>query len=443
MKHELELLLGRPVIVALSGGGDSMALLHLARDRGLAVIAAHVDHGLRPDSSEEISRLRGWLPDVEILCKRVPVAEKAREWGLGVEAAGRRLRYSWLRRLARERGAVVVTGHNREDVAETVLIQMLQGTSVTGLSGPRRWRGHWLFRPMLQVSGVELRDYLRERGLPWLEDPTNGEERFLRSWIRQAVVPLLETRNPRLGEGLARLAVSAEEMRKDVARRARRLHTGPTFAPERLVGLPLEVRFRVWASAWRAAGPSSGARFARKHFELGEDWLAAGGPGRLQLPGWLFAERHAHGLTIGAERQSSVVPQAQVFDFSGGGPWELALPDWGLKLRVEDGDGTLEPTPWQADLRVGEGPLTLRGRRTGDRFGSAKLKKYLLQWGIAQSDRDGVPLLCDGQNQVMWAVGYRVRREFLAGPGEPCRRFYFTSGGDSGGRESNIGLEAT
>ncbi|CAN0466880.1 unnamed protein product, partial [Phaeothamnion confervicola] len=186
---------------------------------------------------------------------------------------------------------------------------------------------------------------------------------------------------------------------------------------ERLHGLPLEVRFRVWASAWRAADPPPGARFSRKHFEIGERWLAEGGAGRLQLPGSLFLQLHSGGLTIGPELQSSVVPPTRVFDFSGAGPWEFFLPEWGLTLRVESGEGALESTPWSADLRVQDGQMTLRSRRTGDRFGSAKLKKYLLQWGIAQNARDRVPLLCDGQNHVVWAVGHRVRGEFLAKPG--------------------------
>jgi tRNA(Ile)-lysidine synthetase-like protein len=426
LTKELEPYRERPLILAFSGGGDSLALLHLLRDLDLPVLAAHLDHGLRPESGEQVALLRGWAEGcgAEFLSIQAPVADHAA--ACGVEAAGRRLRYRWLRQLAAPRQALVLTAHTLEDVAETLLMRLLSGTSPSGLAGPRHRRGQWLLRPLLDAHREDLRAYLRWRNLAWLEDPSNNNPRFLRNWVRLSLLPLLEERNPRVTQALHRLAQSAADLQRWTGRKSKR-------SPEQLRGAPLEVRFQSWARAWRSAQPSAGARFVRRHFELCEEWLQGGGS-RLQLPGGIFVKRAPTGLAFEKKAPPPPGPGETILKLESG---SFALDAWGLDLTVEYCPQAELPQPWRADLGITEGLLRIRARRPGDRFGSKKLKSYLTQWGLSPDQKRRLPLLCDSQDQPFWALGYRVRKEYLAPQGQPGWRFHFTPQG-SKGRESNI-----
>jgi tRNA(Ile)-lysidine synthase len=208
------------VVVGLSGGGDSVALLDamvtLQERGGVRVIAAHLDHGLRPDSADDAAFCRS-------LCERLGVtfrsavadvrARAASERG-GIEQAARSARYEFLRAVRRETGAAAIAvAHTRDDQAETLLLRLLRGAGATGLGGMRPRRGR-IVRPLLGISRAEVRAHLRERGLAWREDPTNTDLKRVRNRIRHELLPYLEARfNPALREGL--LADEAEHLRAE------------------------------------------------------------------------------------------------------------------------------------------------------------------------------------------------------------------------------------
>ena len=200
-------------MVALSGGADSVALLDalvaLRARRGLRLVAAHLDHGLRPESADDARFC-------EELCARLGVsirighadvrARAERERG-GIEEAARRERYAFLRRVRREEGAfAIATAHNRDDQAETLLLRLLRGSGRVGL-GAISARRRGIVRPLLTVSREEVLAHLEERGLSWREDPTNADPRYFRNRVRHELLPYLETRfNPRIKETLAQTA---------------------------------------------------------------------------------------------------------------------------------------------------------------------------------------------------------------------------------------------
>jgi tRNA(Ile)-lysidine synthase len=207
-----------PIVAAVSGGGDSMALLWLFRVfyEG-EVVVAHLDHGIRGEESEADARF---------------VAEAARRWGLeaalgredvpgslrkgeSLEAGARRVRCAFLERAARERGAWgVALGHNREDVAETVLFNLLRGSGVRGAAGMPKRRGIF-FRPLLGCSRGFLRGLLKCRGIAWREDRTNAGEDCARNFIRNRVMPLLERVNAGASEHLAAFAGEMRAYREE------------------------------------------------------------------------------------------------------------------------------------------------------------------------------------------------------------------------------------
>jgi tRNA(Ile)-lysidine synthase len=204
---------GGTLVVGLSGGKDSVALADalacLRRRRGFRLVAAHLDHGLRPGSADDVAFCSALCErlDVPFRSGRADVrARSAREKG-GLEQAARRERYSYLRRVRdEEKAAAIAVAHTRDDQAETLLLRLLRGAGATGLSGMRARAGD-LLRPLLGVSREEVLEHLRERGLAWREDPSNADTTHRRNRVRLELLPYLEERfNPGIKAALARTA---------------------------------------------------------------------------------------------------------------------------------------------------------------------------------------------------------------------------------------------
>ena len=201
---------GGRVLVALSGGADSVALLLLLLDAGAGVCAAHFEHGIRGgDSVADMAFCRELCVShgVPFFCERADVPA-ARLPGEGLEAAARRLRYAFLRRAKEEAGAVcIATAHHAGDQAETVLMHILRGAGPAGAAGMREREGD-LWRPLLRVQKQELVAFLRGRGQPWREDATNAVADTPRNALRLDIFPRLEAIYPGASQALCRFAES-------------------------------------------------------------------------------------------------------------------------------------------------------------------------------------------------------------------------------------------
>jgi tRNA(Ile)-lysidine synthase len=204
---------GSVLVVGLSGGADSVALTDalasMRRRRGFRLVAAHLDHGLRPDSAEDAAFCETLCRslDVPLRTGRADVRARARREKGGLEQAARRERYAFLRRVASEEGASsIAVAHTRDDQAETLLLRLLRGAGATGLAGMRPRSGD-LVRPLLDVSREEVLAHLHERGLAWREDPSNADLAHRRNRVRHELLPYLEARfNPAVRAALARTA---------------------------------------------------------------------------------------------------------------------------------------------------------------------------------------------------------------------------------------------
>jgi len=219
---------GAVLLVAVSGGADSVALLRLclaeAPARGWRVHVGHVDHALRPESGEDARWVRRLAAGLGLPCHRLRVAPH--RWtalrGRSVEEEARRLRRRGLRRIARECGANwILLGHTRDDQAETVLLRLLRGSGLRGLSGMSPCRPPWL-RPLLEVGREELRGYLRRGGWAHREDASNADLRFPRNRVRLHLLPLLRREyQPGIDAVLARTAHSLAEAGRHLRRAGR------------------------------------------------------------------------------------------------------------------------------------------------------------------------------------------------------------------------------
>jgi len=415
-EHQL-VLPGEGVLVALSGGADSVALLHLfyaiAPRLGLRLVAAHMDHALRPESGEDAAFVNGLCQSLGVpaVCERREVAAWAAERGVGLEVAGRELRYAFLERVAAAHGCVrIALGHHREDQAETVLHRLVRGTGPAGLAAMPERRGPFV-RPLLEFSRSELRDYLASRGLTYREDASNLDPAFTRNRLRHQVLPVLRSFNPRVDESLARLAatfaVEEDFWRERLASLRQRVATaeGDWSVPAWAQLHPAERR-RLLLVLLQSQSP---AQIEMVHVQAAERLLA--GPllqGRLELPGVRLVRRFDRFSVATADEE---VPGVWCLEVPG--PGRYPLPG-GAELVVGVGSRGAATSPWRAEfpLEAVRYPLRLRTFCPGDRIGledgrgHKKLKKEFSERRLAHEVRAQLPLLVMG-GEVLWVPGVR------------------------------------
>ena len=407
-EHVAECLKGRSALVALSGGVDSVVLLHLLLSLGARVVAAHVEHGIRGENSrrdcafvQEMCRARG----VMLTLTHLDVPAEARRRGTGLEETAREMRYAFLRReRERLRLDVIVTAHHMDDQAETVLLHLLRGASARGLGGMREEQDG-LLRPLLPFSRAQILRYAQENALPFVEDETNADTAFSRNYIRCEVMPRLRRLNPRAGEALCRLAELSRAQSDYIAREAERA------LRENLVGEALQD------AAFSLHEGLRGEVLRRYLITVGLREPELSDVRRLEALHALPAGKRASFASMLLERDArGVRPVRAAADFA---PVPLHLgenetPLGRLTLR-------LAPVPEELDLgkdaqaldaealRVG---LTLRARRPGDRMrllgGGSKLVSDLLsQAKVPRALREASPVVeCGGE--IVWLPGVRA-----------------------------------
>lgn len=202
------------ILVAISGGADSVALLRLLHEQGCDIQALHCNFQLRGDESLRDEKF------VRDLCKRMQVLlhvqcfdtlNYAKEKGISIEMAARELRYQWFEQMRQELQAdFIAVAHHQEDQAETVLLNLVRGTGLRGLAGMKAENGH-IIRPLLHHSKADILDYLQQIGQDYVTDSTNQERNALRNRIRLDVLPLLRQINPLATAHIAQTAIRVEE----------------------------------------------------------------------------------------------------------------------------------------------------------------------------------------------------------------------------------------
>ena len=224
---------GRPIALAVSGGGDSLALLWLFRKfYGSAVTAIHVNHGIRGNESDDDERFTAMFAEslgVNFRAVRVDVPS-AKMKGESLETSARRLRLQSLITSAKSLGiSAIMLGHNRDDLAETVLFNILRGTGIRGAVGmteATRTQGVTFYRPLLGLRREFLREILRIRGLTWREDSTNSDDTYTRNFIRLKLLPEIETAiNSSAVEHLAQFGEDMRKIRDNEDERSRAILT--------------------------------------------------------------------------------------------------------------------------------------------------------------------------------------------------------------------------
>lgn len=411
---------GSLLLVAVSGGPDSVALLELLREvGGMRLAVAHVHHGLRAEADEEARFVESLAAHAELpfLAMRVDVRGQMAATGASLETAARELRYTALRRMARDlRADRIATGHTADDQAETVLMHLLRGTGVTGLAGipPRREE---IIRPLLPLSREEILTYLSARALPYRLDASNASLDMTRNRIRLELLPLLErdyapglrTRLGQLAEMARRDDAALDARASDEFARLRRRWPDGIALPWQ-PALPAGLLRRVWRLAIREVR----GNLENIAFTAIEAMAQLPPEQALSLPGARVlreADRLVFLPAPDAEAAEAVITAHPLPV-----PGQVCLPAVGccLSAVAVAGASALERGEVAVlDAAKVTGALSVRGWQAGDRFrplgapGTRKLQDIFVDAGVPRRLRSRVPVVTDREG-IVWLAGFRL-----------------------------------
>ncbi len=405
---------GDRVVCAISGGGDSVALLHcllsLRQELEISVAAAHFNHCLRGAESDEDEAF------VRQLCSQWGVeltvgrGDPRSLSGESPEEAARNLRYEFLM----AQSGWIVTAHHGEDQIETVLLNLIRGTGLKGLCGMQPKNGR-LLRPMLEVSKEEVEKYLSENGLKWRFDSSNSADDALRNRLRHHILPLLRQENPNLTEAFTRMtallrqdeayleAKTAEILQKSTVKGG--------FDCTHLTNSPAVLRRRAIRRLLNIPKP------AAVHVEQVERLLTdCSGSASVSLPGGVTAIRE-----YGILRFERTPPAGSFAPKELHPGQEVFLPELQLRISLQGPAVLEEETPFAIRCEEENIAITVRPRQPGDWIllpgGHKTLKKWMIDQKIPAARRERLPVLADGQGILaVYPMGCDAARQ--AHPGE-------------------------
>ena len=390
-------LAGEPLLVLVSGGGDSVCLLDVALRLGATVSVLHVNYGLRPGAAEDEEFVRS-------LCagREVPLlAERAELHGrpANVQELARDARYALAEGLA---AGDYATAHTASDQAETVLYRLSTSPGSRALHGMQPRRGR-LVRPLLRVTREEVRSYLRDRGLGWREDPSNEDRRFARSVVRHDVLPALMSLSPAAESNIAdtarQLAEEAQVLDGLVVEAIAALGGGPAVSMAGLRELPAAVRRLVLR---RLAGDRPVPEHVLELDERGSSSLDLGGGLRVVAEYGVLRFTRSGEIAV-PEPVTLTVPGRVRF-----GTWEVSA------LRGSPGEVSVVALP---------DTVTVRAWREGDRMrplglgGSKSLQDLFTDRKIPRALRGSLPVVV-AAGEIVWVAGVAVGEGFAAQAGD-------------------------
>ncbi len=421
---------GDRVICALSGGSDSMALLHclrsLEKDLGITVEAAHFNHKLRGEESDSDEAF------VTEFCRklRIPlhlgcedVAEYSRQYHLCIEEAARQCRYRFFQGLQGK----IATAHNADDNLETVLMHLIRGSGLRGLCGIPSKRGN-VVRPLLWATKTEILSYLEQKQIPYREDSSNQSLAYTRNRMRHQVLPLLRRENPDLAQGVlgqSRLLRQEDQFLDDLA--AELLQKDPMggFSILPLLSAPEPLQNRALRLM---IGEYLEQDVSLVHIDALRNLLHHPRPSaQINLPRGLIACRRYDSLSFRWDTPTSFIETPMAI------PGETILPGtpWKVCCEFQKNFKKLTNTPFLFAIKCDMIEDTmcapqwlLRSRQIGDRLQmtdghSKSLKKLMIERKIPRQDRDLLPVITDG-NRVLAVGGLGISTHCIPQEGEPA-----------------------
>ena len=418
--------------VAVSGGADSVALLHilvrLGGPRRWSLEVLHFDHGLRGEESDGDRRFVEELADKLGLPFHVERADvRAAATGANLEQTARQMRYRFFAQVRERLGLdAVATGHTASDQAETVLMRLLRGAAAESLAGIRPVNDGWIVRPLIEAPREQVRGWLRAEGLEWREDSSNSDNCYDRNRMRHELLPLLRREwNPAVDEALARLATAfardeefwEAQVEALWAASAARSRFGVVVDTKAVGEAHAALQVRVWK---KACAEAAGAlpRLAGEHLEaLLKLARQRAGAGKLSLPG-VRAWRSFHQVLIHPVDRTFERPSGVELAV----PGVAALEPAGARIRLrraEPGAEAYNGISERLDGALAPGPFMLRAWQDGDAYrprgskGRRTIQALLQSRRVPAWERCAWPVL-EWRGRIVWARQFGVAAEFAA-----------------------------
>jgi tRNA(Ile)-lysidine synthase len=400
------------VVLAVSGGLDSMALLDAAAatcERSRLVVATY-DHGTGSSAEAACALVHRAAEDRGVPCVvgRAPPSSIRRS-----EAAWRDARWTFLREIARARGARIATAHTADDQIETVLMRELRGAGPRGMAGLLAPSD--VLRPLLGLRRAALVEFVTARGVEWVEDPTNASRRFLRNRLRHDLLPALRGMNPRFDEELLELAGRAADWRREtdaVANVVSKID-GAARAVEIGVAAIRDLDEEQIAVLWPAVAARIGVALDHRGIRRVSSFSSESRVGaRIQLSGGWEVIRSRHALRLQASVGGTRMTAEAVLDLSTATTWG-GWTFWAGDRPASVSSAPAEQSEWDARLPV-DRPLRVREWQPGDRLISGsgakgagrKVKRLLNDAGVTGHERSGWPVVLSG-DRIVWIPGVR------------------------------------
>jgi len=426
---------GDSIIAAVSGGPDSMALLHMLQrlrpEMELHLAAAHLNHGLRPEADDEQAFVEGYCAEAGIKCysRSVRIDQIAEREGKSAEEAGRDCRYEFFQQLSDElEGALIATAHHQDDRAEGVLLNLIRGTGIKGLRSVMPINGR-VIRPLLSLTRDDIMAYLQENEVTYCIDNSNYDPVYLRNRVRLGLLPYLRSEfNPNIVKGLNQLAELAAEENDWIERHCDKCWSYIATETDQQVVLRVPHLSELHLAMQRRV-----ILRALAHFDGEAGWSMddvayvrtllkqTGSSKVLQLKKQVKVKKVYDELHFTREEETTDPFYYQVMV-----PGTLYIEETGqaLEFFVEEagaGPGELHEVYLDYD-KLADQQLVIRSRRPGDYFypagmpGGKKLKEYFIDIKLPYRERDRVPLLV-GENGVIHAViGWRIAQSAARDP---------------------------
>ena len=421
---------GDTVVVAVSGGPDSVCLLkilfRLQRSLNISLVVAHLNHGLRPQEDEkETEFVANLARSLNLTSASVKADNVAKIRGTSIEEKARQIRYQFLEKVLDDYHAQkVATGHNMNDQAETVLMHLLRGAGPTGLSGIPPIRQDRFIRPLINITRDEIHAYLRQEHIPFMMDSSNLEKRYLRNKIRLELIPLLLGYQPRLIQHLGELAFLCRQENQFMEEEAKKgLQMVTLNSTDRSLDLSLAtfrnlstpVQYRIIRQAIKTVKGDL-RRIDIGHIKAITDLASNTRPQiKVDLPENLIVRKIYETLRFSLGTEIETDDFSYNVENSGG----FQIPEINQTLSLEEipkKDFSLSsPSPHEAflDLDRLQWPLRVRNFRLGDKFiplglnGFKKVKDVFIDNKIPSEQRKRIAIL-ESRGSIVWVCGIRI-----------------------------------
>ncbi len=418
------------LLVAVSGGVDSVVLLHvlhsLVESLNVSLQVAHLDHQIRPESRGDADFVADLCAQWDIPChvETCDVPAIAEQNRISLEMAGRQARREFLQRIAVQIGAVqIVLAHHQDDQVETFMLRLLRGSGQSGLASMHVLQGVW-WRPLLVCSREQILNYARQQQLSWVEDESNSDPSFLRNQLRTQIIPQLLEINPRFDNHIAGLTQQfqleedywQEQVEQEFAGLIVSHDDGLRLSRTSLLAQHPALRLRLYREVLRRVRGDL-QKIEAIHLYAIEKMLTGGrSQAQMDLPGCWVARRY-QSLWL-----RNVAPERpEPFDLSVPIPGELELPDGhALCVSLQDEQMGESGNVTEYSFASLQQPLRVRSWQAGDRFapagmiGHKRLKHFFADNQVELETRQKTPLLLSG-DEILWVVGMRRSRHAVAG----------------------------